>query len=155
MTLANRAAALAISFALAVAIATLLPATTAHARDFCFNSSSFSPAILVVAKDFKTPRRGKCRPIVGWDAGFYGFAVTRPASGTACLNTAGDTLHVGVTIHATDSDLGTDDDLQVHMKLPYPALSVGSVFIRQTTPYFASFRADGTAGDCGYTIAIP
>ena len=154
MTIRNRAAALALSLALGVAIATL-PATAAHARDFCFNSSSFAPAILVVAKDFKTPRRGKCRPIVGWDAGFYAFAVTRPASGTACLNTAGDTLHVGVTIHATSSDLGTDEELQVQMKLPYPALSAGEVFILRHNPYLAAVRGDGTAGDCGYTITIP
>ena len=154
MTFPDRAATIAVSLALAVVLATL-PATSAHARDFCFNSSSFSPAILVVAKDFKTPRRGKCRPIVGWEAGFYGFAVTRPASGTACLNTAGDTLHVGVTVHATAGDFGFADELQVHMKLPYPALVDGSVFIRRNDPSLTAFRGDGTAGDCGYTITIP
>lgn len=41
------------------------------------------------------------------------------------------------------------------MKLPYPALTAGSVFIRKDDPYLASFRGDGVAGDCGYTITIP
>lgn len=141
--------------AISLAAAVLLATTTAHARDFCFNSSSVAPAVLVVAKDFKLPRKGKCKPIVGWDAGSYGFAVPRPASGTACLNTAGDTLHVGVTIHATWSESNADEPLQVHMRLPYPALTGGRVYLRQNLPVLISERYDGFAADCGYTIPIP
>jgi hypothetical protein len=155
MTVSHRSAVLAISLALALSIASLLAAAPAQARDFCFNSSLYSPAILVVAKDFKLPRKGKCRPIVGWDAGFFGFAVARPASGTACLNSVGDKLHVGVTIHATADDLGIANELQVHMQLPYPALNAGTVFLQRVDPYLAEFRGDGFAGDCGYAITIP
>lgn len=141
--------------AIALVSALLLATTTAHARDFCFNSSSVAPAILIVAKDFKVPRKGKCKPIVGWDAGYYGFAVPRMASGTACLTTAGDSLHVGVTIHATWSESNADEQLQVHMRLPYPALTGGRVYLRQNLPVLFSERYDGFAGDCGYTLPIP
>jgi len=150
-----RSTILALALAVSLSIASLAFVAPAHARDYCFNSSSFSPAILVVAKDFKLPRKGKCRPIVGWDAGYFGFAATRPASGTACLNTAGDTLHVGVTIHPTWNDLEVADELQVNMKLPYPALSEGSVYIKRASPSLSAFRGDGAAGDCGYTVTIP
>lgn len=145
----------AISLAVPLSIGSLSVAAPAAARDYCFNASAFSPAILVVAKDFKLPRKGKCRPIVGWDAGYFGFAVTRPASGTACLNSAGNVLHVGVTIHATYSDTEVADELQVNMKLPYPALTGGSVLVKRADPYLLALRGDGTAGDCGYTITIP
>lgn len=150
-----RSVARAVTFALPIAIAALVVPAAAHARDYCFNSSSVTPAVLIVAKDFKVPRRGKCRPIVGWDAGYFVFADARPASGTACLNTAGDTLHVGVTIHATFSAYGTEEQLQVHMRLPYPALSGGKVYLRQNLPAMISERDDGSAGDCGYAVTIP
>jgi hypothetical protein len=155
MTISVRSTLLATALTVSLSIASLALASSADARDFCFNSSSYEPVVLVVAKDFKLPRKGRCRPIVGWDAGFFGFAVARPASGTACLNTAGNVLHVGVTIHATASDLGTADELQVHMQLPYPSLTSGSVFIKRSDPYLAAFRGDGVAGDCGYTVTIP
>jgi hypothetical protein len=74
---------------------------------------------------------------------------------TACLNTAGDTLHVGITIHATFSTFGAEEQLQVHMRLPYPALSGGKVGLRRNLAPLISERDDGTAGDCGDTIAIP
>lgn len=149
--MSHRAAILTIAIAFSLPVA----ASTAEARDFCFNSSSATPSILVVAKDFKLPRKGKCKPIVGWDAGYYGFAFGRPASGTACLNTAGDALHVGVTIHATRTPGNADEQLQVYMDLPYPALTGGTVYLRQNLPVLILNRSDGFAADCGYTIPIP
>lgn len=155
MTVSHRPTVLAIVLAPLLAVPPLLAPATAQARDFCFNSSVFAPVILVVAQNFKVPRRGKCKPIVGFDVGYFGFAAARPASGTACLNTAGDTLQVGITIHAVNDAIDDDEEIQLHMRIPYPALTGGTTYLRQSDPYLLSLRGEGSAGDCGYTIAIP
>ena len=134
----------------------LLSTGSVHAKDFCFNSTSASPAVLVVAPKFSMPKRGKCSAIVGWDAGYFGSAAARPASGTACLNTAGTNLHVGITIHATRVyPLGADEQPPVHMIPPYPAPVGGAVYLRQDLPAMGQERTDGMAGPCGYTVTIP
>lgn len=131
---------------------------SAFAGDFCFNSTSppnpapsDNPDILVFAQNFRVPAKGKCKPIVGVDMGYFNQTFPRPASGTACLNSAGTRLHVGIMIHAVYvPSITTDSEIHVHMNLPYPALTGGDVYIRQDFPFLSRVRTDGVAGPCGF-----
>jgi hypothetical protein len=102
----------------------------AHAKTFCFNSTSppsptfDNPHVMVVAKNFSVPKKGKCTPIVGYDlAGANG---SRPPTKTACLNSDGTRLRAGFTLHPYFSG---DGFVAWHMgmDLPYPSLRGGTV----------------------------
>lgn len=149
---------------LVVVAVLLLHAAPAHAVDWCFNSTSppnpaptSDPDILVVAQRFKTPRKGQCQAIVGYDIGYSNSTFPRPASGTACVDSAGTRMHVGIVIHATKgpAPINTDAEIHVHMNLPYPALTGGEVYIRRDVPLLAQVRSDGLVGRCGFPIPIP
>ena len=150
--------------ALSAAAAILLAAQTAAAADWCFNSTSppnpapiDDPDILVVAKHFKLPKPGDCRPINGFDVGNSDQTFPRPATGTACLDSAGAKLHVGIVIHATSgpAPINTDTVVNVHMVLPYPALTGGEVYFRRDLPFNSGMRTDGLVGPCGSKFPIP
>jgi len=148
---------------LVVIIIALLTTGVAHAGDFCFNSTSppnpappSDPDILVFAQKFRLPKKGKCAAIVGWDSGYFNGTFPRPASGTACLNSAGTRLHVGIMLHAVQiPSVTTDAEIHVHMSLPYPALQGGDVYIRRDLPGLGAVRTDGVAGPCGFNAPIP
>src|SRR5215468_3114348 len=76
--------------------------SAAHALNFCFNPGTATPS-LAVAEKFRKPTRGSCSPINGIDIG--DSALTRRlVTGTACLNSAGDTLLVAYTVHISVYD---------------------------------------------------
>jgi hypothetical protein len=143
--------------ALIVTLAVLLAAGSAHAAgDFCFNTAT-SPYYVVVAQRFKVPRPGKCAAIVGFEYGSTGFTFPRPVSGTACTDSAGTLLHVGIMIHAASgpSPVNTDSEIHVHMKLAYPGLATGDVYVRRDLPLLSLTGTAGFAGPCGIPITIP
>jgi hypothetical protein len=144
------------------AVVVLLSTGVASAGDFCFNSTSppnpaplDNPDILVIAQRFHLPSKGKCSAIVGWDTGLSNGVSPSPASGTACLNSAGTTLSVGVTIH-TEGPGGTEA-VNLKMSLEYPSLT-GVIFVDRLShhpEYDLNFaRADVFAGPCN-GIPIP
>jgi hypothetical protein len=147
-----------------VAAFVLLSVGLAHGKDYCFNSTSppnpaphDDPDILVIAKRFTFPRPGDCRPIVGFDVGMTNQTFPRPASGSACLNSAGTKLHVGIMLHgaAGPPEIYTDSEIHVHMVVPYPALSGGAVYIRQDLPGISIQRSDAVVGPCGFSFPVP
>lgn len=137
--------------------AVVLAPGAAHAGDFCFNSGALNPTFVVVAQKFRVPRPGKCAPIVGFEYGSTGFTFPRPASGTACVDSAGTLLHVGIMIHAAKgpSPVSTDSEIHMHMKLAYPGLASGEVYVRQDLPLLSLVGTGGFAGPCGVPTVIP
>jgi hypothetical protein len=150
-----------------MAVVVLLSTGVASARDFCFNSTSppdpapvDNPNILIVAQKFHLPKKGKCTAIVGWDLGLLNGNGGLPASGTACLSSAGTFLQVGVLIHAPGSNDTDPEEVHVSMHFfSYPDLTGGVVYMHRistvNTSHSLNFvRDDGFAGPCG-TIPIP
>lgn len=138
---------------------------SAFAGDFCFNSTSppnpappTNPDILVIAQKFSVPGKGKCKAIIGWDTGYSNQTIPRPASGTACLNSAGTRLDVGFVIHL-HPHVQMGEEIFVTMILPYPSLKDGQVLLHRSsqTPGWSLnlFRTDGVAGPCGFNFSIP
>ena len=86
---------------------------------------------MAVAEKFKKPARGRCSPINGID--ISDSTNRRLVTGTACLNSAGDTLLVAYTVHiyAFNTAVGVQDTppLSVAMTLPYPSLVNGVGFV--------------------------
>jgi hypothetical protein len=145
-----------------VCAAALSVTSVGHAGDFCFNTSSPShtpdePSLIVVAQKFKVPRPGKCAAIVGFEYASTNFTFPRPASGTACTNSAGALLHVGIMIHAAKGPppVNTDSEIHLHMILDYPTLATGQVYIRRDLPLLSNERSNGFAGPCGLPVSIP
>ena len=96
--------------ALTVALQMLLCASYAHAKDFCFNSTTRtananSPDVLIVASGFGLPAKGKCKAVTGFEVASAlaedPFKIARPVSGTVCRNSEGTQLLAGFTIHST------------------------------------------------------
>ena len=114
-------------FALGLVMST---GAVAHALNFCFNPGTVTPS-LAVAEKFKKPARGRCSPINGID--ISDSTNRRLVTGTACLNSAGDTLLVAYTVHiyAFNTAVGVQDTppLSVAMTLPYPSLVNGVGFV--------------------------
>jgi len=125
-------------FALGLVLGT---GSSAHALNFCFNPGTDAPyGSLAVAEKFRKPARGSCTPINGFD-----LVVTpgpRLVSGTACLNSAGDTLRVAYVVHGIAVfGVGSGGDVNVSIILPYPALTNG--YGRTTDPK-GTFAATGS-----------
>jgi hypothetical protein len=153
-------------------VVTALLAGTAHAGgDFCFTSLSSnpgpqSPNLAIVGQGFKIPKSGKCRPIVGWEAGYHELLYPRVVSGMACLDSAGTILHMGATVHPTFRpgvpilSQKPHEALGVSMDLPYPALTDGIVVIHRAAGFdpaesFRLIRDNGVAGPCFGNLKIP
>jgi hypothetical protein len=93
--------------------------SVAHALNFCFNDGVADSIhdSLAVALKFHKPSKGTCSPITGFDIAFAEF---RAVSGTACLNSSGDTLYVDYLV--TSRCCRTEE---VDLSIPYPSLSGG------------------------------
>src|SRR6185369_9532480 len=100
------------SFATAVLVGLLGSSWTAHAGDFCFG---VGVATLVV-KSFRPPRPNRCTPFKG----AYFNTVPGATTGSACTNTAGNTLRVGFSLE------GGNGSLVGQLTLPYPSLTGGT-----------------------------
>jgi hypothetical protein len=104
-----------------VVVAAIVP--DALALNFCFNPGTDSPNdSLAVAEHFKKPPPGSCSPINGFDLVRLGAPMV---TGTACLNSAADTLRVAYTVsYFIHQDPGGGIvfgyPLSVYMSLPYP-----------------------------------
>jgi len=114
---------------IAAALAALGLAHAAHALNFCFNPGTDAPdpKSLAVAQHFKKPAKGACSAIHGFDIESCKGCVGGPplVDGTACLNSAGDTLHVAYTIELVIDGDTVEDPVYVTMNLPYPGLQGG------------------------------
>jgi hypothetical protein len=141
----------------------VLPAPRVHAGEWCFNSTSIpnpappdDPDILIVAQKFKTPKKGKCQVIVGYDVGTYDQTFARPVSGTACLDSAGTLLHVGAIIHVSagaDPPYTHDPQINLEMTIPFPALTGGRLHFRLgDAPTTTNGRIDVFAGPCQFGL---
>lgn len=98
-------------------IAALSLAGPTWALDMCFEAQDF----LFVAKSYKRPSRGKCRPLTGYEAS---TTIPHPASGTVCLNAAGNKLYAQWTAVLAES-ASIPSHLGVRTELPYPSLTGG------------------------------
>jgi hypothetical protein len=114
------------AFTLAAAVI-FVSAVAAHAADWCFDSGG----VTLVAQNFAKPAKGSCKVLFGH------MLSGDPISGTACLNSGGDTLRVGYTIHRTGfAEIG-------RLTIPYPALTGGSAnFIN----VYDAFNETGSGG---------
>jgi hypothetical protein len=114
------------SFLLAVA-AVFTSVVVVHAADWCFDSDGLN----LVFQNFQKPGKGSCKPVLGHVAS--GNIIT----GTACLNSDGDTLRVGYFKHGggIDSEAG-------ELVIPYPALTGG-------TASYLHLSAAGNVADSG------
>src|SRR5690606_3401778 len=109
----------------AIVVAAILIAGEASALDMCFEGG----AQFFVAKSYRRPPKGTCRPLTGYEAS---TSVPFAANGTACLNVSGDTLYVQwVAI------VGAGRVFIVRMTLPHPSLTGGESL-------FSNIRETGT-----------
>ena len=94
--------------------------SAAHALNFCFNpgTADYDHQSLAVVIKYHAPRKGSCSPIYGFDIGQP--TIYRSVSGTACLNSGGDTLHVNYLIETSFRFIH-----HVMIDLNYPALVGG------------------------------
>jgi hypothetical protein len=127
---------------MAVVALVLAGASVAGAAGICFDpwAPSAKPAVVVVKKNSK-PSKGSCKTFSGW-ASWYSAS---PVTGSACLNSAGDTLRAGYTIH--DVAYG-GVPIFVSMVLPYPSLTSGYSWVRVEGQGFATSSSDAGAGLC-------
>ncbi|PWU25341.1 MAG: hypothetical protein C5B48_01800 [Candidatus Rokuibacteriota bacterium] len=116
----------------ALFVAALLgTASLAHAGNFCFNPgvTVAGSRSLAVAEKFRKPGKGSCSPVNGFDIA-AGELSRRLVSGTACLNSSGDTLLVAYVIHVSLADFPFKNFPKfVSMSLPYPSLVDGTGFV--------------------------
>src|SRR5215212_10976165 len=84
----------------------------AFASDFCFNVGAGT----LVVKNFKPPRPNRCTAFKG----AYFNTVLGATTGSACTNTAGNTLRVGFSLE------GGNGSLVGQLNIPYPSLTGGT-----------------------------
>jgi len=114
---------------IALALGLVISSGSAHALNFCFNPGTSSPDdSLAVAEKFRKPAKGSCSPINGFDLVRSGPNAA-PVTGTACLNSHGDTLAVSYLVHPDVSVFTgivvASEPRHVSMVLPYPSLLNG------------------------------
>jgi len=115
-------------------------ASLAYGGDFCFNSTSppnpappNNPDVLIVAQNFKPPKKGKCKAVVGFETASISSnppTVPRPVTGTACLDAQGTILRAGFTLLEVYDSLVNNSSaihhtIHVAMEIPYPSLTGG------------------------------
>lgn len=94
----------------------LLASTPALAKDLCFYSGSATSPFLV-ARPWKLPPRGKCKPFTG-TGGTAGMA-----HGTVCRNTDGDVLRFGITLNRQGAIFTSPFTQQISIGMSYPAMT--------------------------------
>lgn len=121
----------------------------AHALNFCFNPGTLTSKSLAVAERFKRPARGSCSPINGFDLASEATGL-QLVTGTACVNSTGDTMRVAYVVHVADqcAGCGTLQPLQVSLILPYPSLLNGHGLV-------SSPVADETSTNAHANACIP
>jgi hypothetical protein len=75
----------------------LVTGSGANALNFCFNPGTLTNKSLAVAERFKRPGKGSCSPIDGFDLATEATGL-QLVTGTACLNSTGDTMRVAYTV---------------------------------------------------------
>lgn len=101
------------------AAAVLFLAGPASAIDMCFQSDQY----LFVARSYKRPSPGKCRPLTGYEGS---TSAPYPATGTVCLNAFGTMLYV----HWSSLIGGFGDQVAYSSRteFPYPSLTGGTTY---------------------------
>lgn len=137
-------------------LALLAMSDRAWAVDWCFHfNDPFQTS--VVAKRYSKPSRGSCKPIVGFE--FVDGATTRAVSGAACLNSAGNLLRVGLTIHPSFGP-GSSPAVLGQINFPYPGgpgftLVDGVATLDYPTYSLSSTHTGARGGPCAFPIAMP
>ena len=127
------------------AVVGLLCAGTAHAADFCIDFA----AQAIVLKGFKPPKPGKCKFIKG--AYFSIDTLIEPQFGTACTNTAGDKMRVGMSYgYSSYSVVGT-------FEFPYPSMTGGTFrYTQSAVPNTVLGGVQAASGaPCAAPVPIP
>ena len=133
--------------ALGSLLTALLVAGPASAADYCLDISG----VQFVAKKFKLPGKGKCKP-------FAGFCSTCGAqvnslSGSAC--TAADGSHARFNVTLVTQTIGsTTETLFMNADLPAGTVTGnGILLVGGQTPF--AFGVVGTAGKCPAAVLVP
>ena len=130
-------------------------ASLAYGGDFCFNSTSppnpappNNPDVLIVAQNFKPPKKGKCKAVVGFETASISSnppTVPRPVTGTACLDAQGTILRAGFTLLEVYDSLVNNSSaihhtIHVAMEIPYRRSPAGSAKSSSRTATISSAR---------------
>lgn len=129
---------------LVVVLAGLVGSSSAvFAGDFCF---SVGVATLVV-KSFKPPRPNRCVAFKG----AYFNTVPGATTGSACTNTAGNTLRVGFSLE------GGNGSLVGNLNIPYPALTGGTYRyeLSKAPDDVQTFTGTASGAPCPAPVPIP
>jgi hypothetical protein len=135
--------------------------STGRASVKCLSNGTSTglPHVLVVFPRFSTPRPGQCTELAGYEAS---TSLAWPTSATACLNSAGSRIYIGVTVRPlTHAPLiPGNDTLQklLGFDLPYP-VSTGGVVDYESfgvggTQASAIFDSDASLAPC-HPSAMP
>ena len=127
-------------------------ASTVHASAKCLSSGtppSGIPKVLVVFPKFSTPTRGHCNELAGYE-GSSAFAF--PASATACLNSAGTMIYIGLTVrtfaHGQGGPAAETTQQLLGFELPYPASTGGQVAAENSTGLHTALVSDASLATC-------
>jgi hypothetical protein len=127
-------------------------ASTGHASVKCLSSGtppSGIPKVLVVFPKFSTPTPGRCNELAGYE-GSSAFAF--PASATACLNSAGSMIYIGVTVrtfaHAQGGPAADTFQQLLGFELPYPVSTGGQVSTENSTGLHFALVSDASLATC-------
>jgi hypothetical protein len=123
--------------------------SAAHALNLCCNPGVNDS--LAVAVKYHKPHIGSCSPITGFD---IGTGDSRSVLGTACLNSAGNLLHVNYITTG-----GSLLPMVVNIDLPYPSLLGGNARVDSddaSGSWRSVFSSNGHANACiPQAIPIP
>jgi hypothetical protein len=119
--------------------------SAAQAVNFCFNPGFTDGAhnSLAVAVKYRSPRKGSCSPITGFD---IATVDPRGVVGTACLNSAGNVLRV----YYVTTGISILPEV-VRINLPYPSLLGGAASVAAddaSGTWKDAFSSNGHANPC-------
>jgi len=123
----------------------------APALDMCFDTNFRS---IIVAKGYSAPSKGTCRPLMGFEGHASLGGTPSLVSGTACLNSAGNTLRVAYTVYP-QIDPTYRTVLVGQIDLPYPSLENGHAVEQDPSVGPGFFWNTASAGPCAFPEPIP
>jgi hypothetical protein len=129
--------------AAAVLAATLIVPGAVVASDLCVDIDGD----YVVLQSYKPPKPGKCKPFKGAYSNNNAGAI----DGSACTNSAGNTLRIVYTL------LANSGNYSAYVNLPYPSLTGGSFTIVRAVNgnSVSTFSGSSSAVECPTKYPIP
>jgi hypothetical protein len=104
----------------------LLAAAPAFAKDLCFYEGA---SLRLVARPWKAPKPGKCRPFTGTGGG----SGNGMASGTVCLSKDGAILRFGIAVQHQGALFANPYTDQISMGMDYETLMSSGANVMTTT----------------------